>query len=77
MHQRRTPPVSAMVDDATARLTSIHVVKGWSKRHHRSRKDPLLFTAAALVTETGGMISHVTTVAREHGIPAVVGAWMA
>ncbi|ONF62737.1 PEP/pyruvate-binding domain-containing protein [Amycolatopsis keratiniphila] len=34
---------------------------------------PLFLTAAALVTETGGMISHGTTVAREHGIPAVVG----
>ncbi|MFD5246901.1 PEP/pyruvate-binding domain-containing protein [Amycolatopsis sp. NPDC058340] len=34
---------------------------------------PLFLTAAALVTETGGMVSHGTTVAREHGIPAVVG----
>ncbi len=34
---------------------------------------PLFLTAAALVTETGGMISHGTTVAREYGIPAVVG----
>ncbi|AGM07598.1 PEP/pyruvate-binding domain-containing protein [Amycolatopsis keratiniphila] len=34
---------------------------------------PLFLSAAALVTETGGMISHGTTVAREHGIPAVVG----
>lgn len=34
---------------------------------------PLFLTAAALVTETGGMISHGTTVAREQGIPAVVG----
>ncbi|MFI5564634.1 PEP/pyruvate-binding domain-containing protein [Amycolatopsis japonica] len=34
---------------------------------------PLFLTVAALVTETGGMISHGTTVAREHGIPAVVG----
>ncbi len=34
---------------------------------------PLFLTAATLVTETGGMISHGTTVAREHGIPAVVG----
>ncbi|MEV4898029.1 PEP/pyruvate-binding domain-containing protein, partial [Nonomuraea sp. NPDC055795] len=35
---------------------------------------PLFLNAAALVTETGGMISHGTTVAREYGIPAVVGA---
>ncbi|GAA1978511.1 PEP/pyruvate-binding domain-containing protein [Amycolatopsis minnesotensis] len=34
---------------------------------------PLFLTAAALVTETGGMISHGTTIAREYGIPAVVG----
>ncbi len=34
---------------------------------------PLFLTASALVTETGGMTSHGTTVAREYGIPAVVG----
>ncbi|WP_460695685.1 PEP/pyruvate-binding domain-containing protein [Nocardia thraciensis] len=34
---------------------------------------PLFLTTAALVTETGGMISHGTTIAREYGIPAVVG----
>jgi len=30
--------------------------------------------AAALVVETGGMLSHAAIVAREYGIPAVVGA---
>ena len=30
-------------------------------------------TAAALVMETGGVISHGAIVAREYGIPAVVG----
>lgn len=34
---------------------------------------PLFLSAGALVTETGGMISHGSVVAREYGIPAVVG----
>jgi pyruvate,water dikinase len=35
----------------------------------------LLFgTAAGVVTEGGGMLSHCAIVAREYGIPAVVGA---
>jgi len=34
---------------------------------------PLFATAAALVTETGGILSHCAVVAREYGIPAVVG----
>jgi phosphoenolpyruvate synthase/pyruvate phosphate dikinase len=29
---------------------------------------------AALVTETGGVLSHAAVVAREYGLPAVVGA---
>jgi phosphohistidine swiveling domain-containing protein len=29
---------------------------------------------AGLVTETGGILSHAAVVAREYGIPAVVGA---
>ncbi|MEO5333622.1 MAG: PEP-utilizing enzyme, partial [Magnetococcus sp. YQC-5] len=33
---------------------------------------PLFLKAAALVTETGGLISHGAIVAREFGIPAVV-----
>jgi pyruvate,water dikinase len=35
---------------------------------------PLFATAAAVVTETGGILSHCAIVAREYGIPAVVGA---
>jgi pyruvate,water dikinase len=35
---------------------------------------PLFVPAAALVVETGGMLSHAAIVAREYGIPAVVGA---
>lgn len=34
---------------------------------------PLFSIAAGLVTETGGMLSHAAVVAREYGIPAVVG----
>ncbi|CAN5879447.1 hypothetical protein BH24CHL4_BH24CHL4_10160 [soil metagenome] len=35
---------------------------------------PLFGIAAAIVTETGGPLSHCAIVAREYGIPAVVGA---
>jgi pyruvate,water dikinase len=35
---------------------------------------PLFGTAAAVVTETGGPLSHCAIVAREYGIPSVVGA---
>jgi phosphohistidine swiveling domain-containing protein len=34
---------------------------------------PLFPSLAALVTETGGILSHAAVVAREHGLPAVVG----
>ncbi|MFC8039276.1 PEP-utilizing enzyme [Paenarthrobacter sp. NPDC057355] len=33
---------------------------------------PLFGIASAVVTETGGMLSHAAIVAREYGIPAVV-----
>jgi pyruvate,water dikinase len=35
---------------------------------------PFFGVAAAVVTETGGVLSHCAIVAREYGIPAVVGA---
>jgi pyruvate,water dikinase len=35
---------------------------------------PLFPSLAALVTETGGILSHAAIVAREYGIPAVVAA---
>jgi pyruvate,water dikinase len=38
---------------------------------------PLFATVAAVVTDTGGVLSHCAVVAREYGIPAVVGAGMA
>lgn len=34
---------------------------------------PLFGRVAAVVTETGGMLSHAAIVAREQGIPAVLG----
>jgi len=34
---------------------------------------PLFLAAAGLVTEVGGMMTHGSVVAREYGIPAVVG----
>jgi pyruvate,water dikinase len=34
---------------------------------------PLFATAAAVVTDTGGILSHCAVVAREYKIPAVVG----
>jgi pyruvate,water dikinase len=35
---------------------------------------PLFSSLAALVTETGGVLSHAAIVAREYRLPAVVGA---
>lgn len=38
---------------------------------------PLFATAAAIVTDTGGILSHCAIVAREYRLPAVVGAQVA
>ena len=34
---------------------------------------PLFLAAGGLITEVGGMMTHGSVVAREYGIPAVVG----
>jgi rifampicin phosphotransferase len=38
---------------------------------------PMFATAAAVVTDTGGVLSHCAVVAREYRIPAVVGTGVA
>ena len=39
--------------------------------------DPLFTIAAAIVTDVGGSLSHAAVVAREFGVPAVVGCGIA
>lgn len=38
---------------------------------------PLFLKISAIVTDTGGMLTHAAIAAREYGIPAVVGTWNA
>ena len=38
---------------------------------------PLFLKIGAVVTDTGGMLTHAAIAAREYGIPAVVGTWNA
>ncbi|MCB8946155.1 MAG: hypothetical protein H6658_20615, partial [Ardenticatenaceae bacterium] len=38
---------------------------------------PLFGVATAVVTDTGGILSHCAVIAREYGIPAVVGTGQA
>ena len=66
---RVTGPARVVHDPATARLEPGDILvtattdPGWT---------PLFLTAAALVTETGAIMAHGPTVAREYGIPAVI-----
>src|SRR5213079_3411818 len=67
---RRRHVARVMLSPAGARLEPGEVLvapatdPGWT---------PLFLTASALVMEMGGMMSHGAVVAREYGIPAVVG----
>jgi pyruvate,water dikinase len=47
-------------------LVAPHTDPGWT---------PLFQSAKALVTEVGGLMTHGSVVAREYGIPAVVGVY--
>ena len=63
--------VAPTLEEATALqpgevLVAITTMPAWT---------PLFGIAAAVVTETGGALSHCAIVAREYGIPAVVGAY--
>ena len=66
---RATGPARVVHDPATARIEPGDILvtattdPGWT---------PLFLTAAALVTETGAIMAHGPTVAREYGIPAVI-----
>ncbi|MFG1873056.1 PEP/pyruvate-binding domain-containing protein [Micromonospora arborensis] len=66
---RATGPARVVHDPATAHVEPGDVLvtattdPGWT---------PLFLTAAALVTETGAIMAHGPTVAREYGIPAVI-----
>jgi pyruvate,water dikinase len=65
-----TGTVRVILDPVGARLEPGEILvapstdPGWT---------PLFMTAGALVMEMGGVISHGAVVAREYGIPAVVG----
>ncbi len=65
-----TGPVRVVLDPAGARLEPGEILvvpstdPGWT---------PLFLTAGGLVMEMGGAVSHGAVVAREYGIPAVVG----
>ncbi|MEV7624864.1 PEP/pyruvate-binding domain-containing protein [Actinoplanes sp. NPDC089786] len=66
---RARGPARVVHDPATAHIEPGEVLvtattdPGWT---------PLFLTAAALVTETGAVMAHGPTVAREYGIPAVI-----
>ncbi|MFI6763738.1 PEP/pyruvate-binding domain-containing protein [Micromonospora sp. NPDC050417] len=66
---RATGPARVIHDPATAHIEPGEILvtattdPGWT---------PLFLTAAGLVTETGAIMAHGPTVAREYGIPAVI-----
>ncbi len=65
-----TGPARVILDPADARVEPGEILvapstdPGWT---------PLFMTAGGLVSETGSPVSHGPTVAREYGIPAVIG----
>src|SRR5262249_27612469 len=67
---RATAPARVILDPHAAQLAHGEILvapstdPGWT---------PLFLTAGGLVMETGGAMSHGAIVAREYGIPAVVG----
>ncbi|MEU4712434.1 PEP/pyruvate-binding domain-containing protein [Micromonospora purpureochromogenes] len=66
---RVTGPARVVDDPATAHIEPGEILvaattdPGWT---------PLFLTASALITETGAVMAHGPTVAREYGIPAVI-----
>jgi phosphohistidine swiveling domain-containing protein len=66
---RVTGPARVIDDPATAHIEPGEILiaattdPGWT---------PLFLTAGGLVTETGAIMAHGPTVAREYGIPAVI-----
>ena len=66
---RVTGPARVIHDPATAHIEPGEILvaattdPGWT---------PLFLTAGALVSETGAIMAHGPTVAREYGIPAVI-----
>jgi rifampicin phosphotransferase len=66
---RASGPARVIHDPATAHIEPGDILvaattdPGWT---------PLFLTAGALVTETGAVMAHGPTVAREYGIPAVI-----
>jgi pyruvate,water dikinase len=65
-----TGPARVILDPHAAQLAHGEILvvpstdPGWT---------PLFLTAGGLIMETGGVMSHGAIVAREYGIPAVVG----
>ena len=45
----------------------------WSRPHTDPSWSPLFVAIAGLVTEVGGLMTHGAVIAREYGLPAVVG----
>ena len=41
--------------------------------NYRPQLDPVFISIKGLVTEVGGMMTHGAVIAREYGLPAVVG----